>query len=396
MDRYITISKHSLVLVMLFVVQFVRMPYSQLFSYVKYLFIIVMGLYILKYIRLLKSTKYMSINVWLVLFSIIVCSSSYINRTLVYNTNIFLTSIVFCVSLIESFFCLEIMIQTVSPAIVVKTIKNCALVEIVVIDILYFCMFDFLYIKGNDYIIGSKFSIAYAHLFAFVMYIVYTMYIKRKKIIKCSILFLFSCFMCIKVDCMTGLVGLILILLMCFIINKSEFFNRTIINPYFLLTVIVLCFLYIFVADLILNNPYINNFIHTYMDEEGTMESRNKIYKLSLLALSKRPLIGYGYNSSYELGMAFGKFANTQNSVLEWIWQSGVFGTIIMITFVCSAFGKVKRNCGKLYIVLPFLSLFYVYILLGTVEITFNSVFFTLLAFMLYFSEKCDKKNIQK
>ncbi len=78
--------------------------------------------------------------------------------------------------------------------------------------------------------------------------------------------------------------------------------------------------------------------------------------------------------------MTFSSFANTQNSLLEWAWFAGWPATIMICSILYVVFAFIKSNYMKEGRVDIFsLSLFFVYMLLGTVEILIELPFFAIL-----------------
>lgn len=378
------ISISSIIIVFLYILQFVGMPYTPWFNYIKYFLILIIGIYIFKNFRLITKRKYLAVNSIAVIFSVLVVFSSFINRELVSGRNIFFAAIIFCVTMLEAFFGFEILLGLGHLKKMLKLFRNCAIAEILICDFLLLVLPDIFWKGGINCIIGSKFTVMYTHLWTIMFVLIYR-FIKNRRIFNLSfaLMFLWTVFISIKVDCVTGLLGVVVFSALMMVIVK---FNKIILNPVTLVILLAASFAFIFLYDLALGNSVVRNLIVNVFGRQNTMNSRLKIYGLALEYLQGHFLFGVGYGSAYELGMAYGGFANTQNSILDWIWQAGIPATIIMLALIILCFTKMskineisesKENLRYLY---PAAALIYVYIFLGSVEITMSNSFFALCA----------------
>ena len=90
---------------------------------------------------------------------------------------------------------------------------------------------------------------------------------------------------------------------------------------------------------------------------------------------------GMGYGSSYDLGMRYGGFPDTQNGILEWIWQVGIPTTIIMVLMFAIILTVAKKHTyyRNRKALLPLIAGAYLFTVLGTVEITIGIMYFSLM-----------------
>ncbi|MGM9637100.1 MAG: O-antigen ligase family protein [Eubacteriales bacterium] len=379
-NDHLKLSKNSVIAVCLYILQFVGMPYTPWYNYVKYGLIIVIGIYILKRVRVLFQKKYNVLNLMAIAFTALVIFSSYVNRNRVSGRNILLASIIFGAIFLEAFFTLEILTEQGSIKKTLRLFRNCAIVEICICDALMLLLPDVFWIEGIDCLIGSKFGVMYAHLWT-IMFVLICRFINQKKWfdLRMALIFIWTGFISIQVDCVTGFVGLVFLFLIMLLINK---FRKQMINPVAVTVLLVACFLFVFGYDFVLSNPTVNHLIVDVFNRQGTMNSRLSIFEMTLTYLKGHWLLGVGYGSSYELGMAYGNFADTQNSILEWIWQAGIPATLIMVLLIIFIFTRIARihSGTESKYGYPVVALIYVYLLLGSVEIMMNNTFFALCA----------------
>lgn len=391
-NRSLRISKTTLLIIGAYILEFVNMANTEWLNYLKYGIIIILSVFVFKRYNILIKRKFLSVNIIMILFSALIIISSFINRYRVSGRNIFLSSLVFCLSMTLVFLLFEILTEMNSPKMVIKVLRNCAIVETVICDFLLLVMPSVFWTGGINCIIGSKFSMAYLHLWMIAFIVSYKLLTRSKLLdLKLVLLFLWTAYISVKVDCVTGIVGSILLVT---IIILSFKYSEIFLKPCTVVLLLAFCFTFIFAYDLILNIPSVNNLIVNIFEREGTMSSRLSIYALSLEYLKGNFLWGIGYGSSYEIGMAYSGFADTQNSILEWIWQSGIPATVLMLTLFIIISYKIYifyKRYGGVY-ALPVVGMIYTFILLGTVEITMNNTFFGLYAVGLYIASFTTKQ----
>ena len=85
--------------------------------------------------------------------------------------------------------------------------------------------------------------------------------------------------------------------------------------------------LFVVLYEVVLLNPYVQTLITTVLKRSLTLTGKNNIYMQIFLNVLKKSLVygGYGYGSSYEVCVKYLYYADTQNGILEWILQTGIF-----------------------------------------------------------------------
>ena len=105
--------------------------------------------------------------------------------------------------------------------------------------------------------------------------------------------------------------------------------------------------------------------------------------------LEGKLLWGYGYGTSYDFMISKYYFPNTQNGIVEWIWQGGVFAAIVLVIIIRSLVNYVKGN-GKLSDKYKFLyAIACVFAVISSIEIIINLQYLTLLMIVYYLSINC-------
>ena len=197
-----------------------------------------------------------------------------------------------------------------------------------------------------------------------------------------ALIFLLSTYITVKVECSTGLVGeILLIILLVLPYNLKKIFYK----PISFTIAVILSFLFSVIYEIVLANPLIQNLVEIYLSKELTLTGRTYIYAMLPKVLKGHYMMGYGYGTTYEVCEKYIGFADTQNAVTEWIMQIGIVGVIILMIIFCKIFSKVQEcikndvnNEVKKYAVL--IDYIYILVILGTVEITIDNIFWGVMA----------------
>lgn len=374
------ISISSMLAIPLFLTQFIIMPYISWYNLLRYGTIIVVGLYVGRRIRVVIQKKYLFLNVISLIFSFFTIIASYFNRSRLGDRDPFLASIPFAAAFVFFLFYMEIMAEKKKVKRVIEIFFRTALVVLLITDILIFVAPSLLSIYGN-YFVGTKFRVVYLHILTIIFYLSLNQAGKLNTYKKILLILLaaWSLFIGIYVDCSTGIVGVAVLLLLLLAIKRKE---RLFLNGKFYCVMQALCLGFVFFYEFVLNNPTVEYFIVDILGRDITLTSRTRIYELVPLILTEHSgwMIGMGYGSSYDLGMRFAGFPDTQNGILEWIWQVGIPTTIIMVLMfaVILNISKQYMNEKNRGLLLPLIAGLYLFTILGTVEITITSMYFSI------------------
>lgn len=155
------------------------------------------------------------------------------------------------------------------------------------------------------------------------------------------------------------------------------------------MTILTLSTLFVVFYGVVLSIAPVQAFITQVLGRSATLTSRTRIYALIPTLLEGKLLWGYGYGTSYDLMISKYYFPNTQNGIVEWIWQGGVFAAIVLVIIIRSLVKYVKGN-GKQSDKYKFLyAIACVFAVISSIEIIINLQYLTLLMIVYYLSINC-------
>lgn len=371
MNNRFTISLYTIFEVLIYLLTFLEIRNNS----VKYGLIIIIGLFLISKVTYGILDKNRCLNRLLGIFAVV---SSFISFCSIGMTsrNPFLANVVFVCILIEFVLFVEVISAKKGIQHFLRTANICEIAICIITDILVFT-------KGGNsglYLVGTKFQVVYHHILAIALYMFVNMNrIKNRKSIKyyksffnLILLLSLTILVSIKVDCSTGIVGLIAFFIFVGLINiKKRFFTR----PIVFIGAIVLSFCFMWGFESILSNKHIIILITVYLERSLSLTGRTIIYSKMLNVMKNHWLLGFGYGSTYEICLSQIGFADTQNALMEWIMQLGIIGTICLLIVLVFAFSQLKnlRNCRQWIWLVAYI---YTLIFIGTVEITYTMYFF--------------------
>lgn len=251
----------------------------------------------------------------------------------------------------------------------------------------------------KSYLIGTKFSVSYAHIYLLAFFLSKTR--NRSVVNQINVLLLIVYitivfFITSKVDCNTGLIGCIIFVALVLILNASPSNALKKFGAPVLFTIILIgSALFAFASEQILSLPSVANFVVNVLHRDVTMTGRTEIYGVYLDVMKEHWLWGYGYIRSVNIfkPLFFG-CANAQNALLQWITQIGILSTGILVTLFITIFKQLSKN-KDLKTIMPMIALIYTFVLLGTVEITINMNFFLWMALIFMWSRQKSEEKIR-
>lgn len=379
MRSTLIVSKVTVLSVLIFLTQFISLPYFSWYNYIRYFAILIVSIYVIRRYKYLMKKKYVLVNLFVLLFSLMLIGTSYLNRYQISSRNPFLASIVFVSLLLTFLGFMEIMIEKKQVHQVINVFFKTAMIVLLITDVLI-VLFPNLYLSfGENYFVGTKFEVVYLHFFLACLYMgkINRVKFNRSESIIAIGMLLWTFCIGTMVKCSTGIVGTVILLLLLFLMKKRE---NLFMNPISYMVVQCLCFSFIFFCEFILNNPTIETFIVDILGKNTTMSGRLNIYAYVPIMLTRNNawMTGFGYATSYEIGRRSFGFPDTQNGILEWIWNAGIPTTIIMIISFMSILyisKKYSSNINKKAL-FPMIGLLYLLTILGTVEITISQMYF--------------------
>lgn len=349
---------------------------------IKYVFIVATAICLVIGFDYKSFKKHSKINTLSVIFCAVTVIFSIANRHNSFERNVVLASIVFAVVFLEFLFSMEYISDRGKIDLMIKIYFYLTLAVALLTDF-------FILTKGASdglYLVGTKFTVAYTHFNLIGFYYLYNKTRSQKSILNKRdrlvatyvvylIMILLTAFISIKTDCMTGVVGLAMLVLMLLLSNHA---SRFFINRITLFCSTAISFWFLWIYDVILQNRVISNFVTNNLNTNLTLTGRTEIYDSMPRIMSGHWLYGYGYGSAFDVCSKRIGYSDTQNALMQVMLEIGVVGSVLLIIWQLYVFFRLKRTPSVYSYSLPIVVLIYVYILIGTIEITYNIQYYCL------------------
>ena len=223
------------------------------------------------------------------------------------------------------------------------------------------------------YAFGNKFSTSYYFILLDCLYCIkYAEKIKKRIEYKAglAVLFVASFTYMYLVDCMTAAFSLIIVIVLFFSLKA----NRAILTkPLIVAIATIISLVFPFILISMIQNNSIRDFIYITLGRQRSVGGRINIYSIYLFPLLKEQLLlGFGYGSGTMFDKTGGYYGNTQNGMLEHIYNFGILGAIVLFIFIIYCYKNSNRNSATIFASL----VVYALIIAGLVEITYGYMFF--------------------
>ena len=333
---------------------------------IRYFLLVVVAMMIAPNIKILSNNTYLGLNVGIGFFCIATLIVSYINRNGYTDRNPFLAAIVFTATLVEFTLTVEIFCQREEMQNLIKVFYRMTLLVVIATDCLILFTTIHLQYGGDVFLVGTKFSVIYMH-FYLISFFIADKNVRLRTIRESSLnnailvlFFIMTMIMSIELGTATGIVGTVSLLLFLWLNEKNIGFF---LNSKSFFVALLASLLFAVFVEIILSNSVVTYIITQLLGKDVTLTFRTVIYSMLPNIMKGRWLWGFGYGTGYEVLMRHG-IVDAQNGVFDWIQQIGIFGTMLLVMWLCIAM-KRPKNDYKIY----------VFVLLATVEITFSSDF---------------------
>lgn len=398
MKNKYTVSLYSIIMFLLYIVSFstISASYWPEYNYIKYLLILIIALYLFSKAPMFFRKEFRKINGLLLLFTVSTIYVSYINKNFLFSRDTLLASIVFSLIFIELFFSIEVSCTLGKMKALIDLYYRITLVWCLFIDLSLF-VFPNLIFQNGTYIVGTKFQICYLNMLLFALALAkgklnFDKKKENRKQYNIAIIFVVvNLCISLKVNCMTGVIGIVIsFLLFAFISQKGKILK----TPLCLFICLLLSFIFIFVFDYIVSNRIIQTLVTELFQRDLTLTGRTDIYVMLPTILKDHWLTGYGYGSEYEVCRRYFAYADVQNGLMSWILQVGVLVTTVLIIIMLSIFKIMNKNESIEKNQIAIMALIYSFIIIGTIEISYSMLFFGVFALLFGISiENSTKKN---
>ena len=250
--------------------------------------------------------------------------------------------------------------------------------------------------RFETYLVGTKFSVSYFHMNLLTLWFLRNRERafsdrKAKRIIILGVPYV-AC-VSIYVDCMTGVLGCSVLLVLFLLLNTQ--FQRKLMrfnSPVLLTLCLLASVVFPFVAEAVISIPAVTYFLEEILARDTTLTGRVNIFTAFAQAMEEHWLWGYGYGNGNTVSQGMFGYANAQNALLHWILQIGIPATCLMILLMVMIFQQLYQSRNQ-SLSMAFVALIYVYIVMGTIETTFSMSF--LLWFAMIFLLVNEKKDPQ-
>lgn len=237
--------------------------------------------------------------------------------------------------------------------------------------------------RFETYLVGTKFSVSYFHMNLLTLWFLrnrdrLTSDRKAKRVIILGVPYL--AFVSIYVDCMTGVLGCVVLLVLFLLLNTQVQRKLMRFNSPVLLTLCLLAsVVFPFVAEAVVSIPAVTYFLEEVMARDTTLTGRMNIFSAFGRKMEDHWLWGYGYGNGNVVSESLFGYANAQNALLQWILQIGIPATGLLVLLMVMIFHQLYQSRNQKRS-MAFVALIYVYIIMGTIETTFN------MSFLLWFA----------
>lgn len=290
--------------------------------------------------------------------------------------------------LVELFLVMILLAETNRSKAALNFLFWYVLVLVVANDVLMFTrIMTFRSGKFENYLVGTKFSVSYRHLNLLTLWAIRANtgligWKRRASKVFTVVATAYIVLVAVRVDCMTGILGGLALMVLLGVMNsprRNKLLRFT--SPWMLLAALVLSVVFAFIAEGVMEIPAVKYVVEEILSRDTTITGRTNIYDMYIANMEGRWLVGYGFGNGNDAAVTLFGYENVQNGLLQWVLQVGVLTTVSLVAVLLQVFRQIKRrNPKNMDRILPMVAMIYVYIILGTIETTFD------MAFLLWFA----------
>ena len=401
MKKSLKLNFYPVFAILIYFVSVVKIYYIQNYNIIIMLLSLVCGLYLLFKTRYIFTRENKTINFVLFLFSIFAMISAILNMKNIDGT------LFFIIRILELFFFFEY-VEGIGKKYEVSKIFFFLSLILNFITLYYIYKDPYLAWRNDmNYLVGTKFLTSY-HAMSTYIYYLYLLKFSKKSLFKNIILYLLvglSFYISIQVDCSTGIVAnfLMIMFLLFGKIQKEKIVEKLCTPSIAIFTFLFCAFILLICYNSISSIPIFSYIVVKLLNRNLSLTGRAVVYSNLFEYIKNNFFFGIGYNNVYDLfkdTMLIGKNAyafDAQNALMEYMLYFGIFGTIFFIILVYNCFSKLKKSSFKIKTdYYPFVAGLYVFLLLGSIEITIDSLFYTYIAFFstLMLKDSYEKEKV--
>lgn len=229
--------------------------------------------------------------------------------------------------------------------------------------------------RFETYLVGTKFSVSYLHMNLMTLWYVrnrdrFRSDKKARRIIYIGMPI--ALITTIRVDCISGALGCLLLFVLFLIIDKPVQKRLLKLNsPWVLALALAISVIFPFVAETILNIPAVTYLVENLLGRDNKLTGRLNIFEAYGREMEKHWIWGYGYGNGNAAAVSLFGYENSQNALLHWVLQVGIPATACLVLLLLMIFRQLSRSSEKTRC-MPFVALIYIYVILGMIETTFS------------------------
>ncbi len=250
------------------------------------------------------------------------------------------------------------------------------LILTVITDVLLFTgIITFTSGRFETYLIGTKFSVSYAHMNLMTLWFVrnrgrFRSDKKARRVIYWGMPI--ALLTIVRVDCMSGVLGCLVLFVLFILMDRPAYSRMLKLNsPWVLLLAMSASVIFPFISESILNIPFVVYIVENVLGRDNKLTGRLNIFEVYSRETRDYWMWGFGYGNGNAAAASLFGYENSQNALLQWVLQVGVPATVCLVLFMLVVFRQLSHSNSKARC-MPFVALIYMYIVLGMIETTFS------------------------
>lgn len=361
------------------------------FSPVKYILLYLAGICsifeVLLVYRNIRKIKYFYTGLHLLLLIGTLFLSAYMNRNPVIGSSPVYGTVRLILYLVELFVMVIWTAESGRVEYVIRFLFRYLLILVAITDVVLLTRWLQFSSGGHStYLLGTKFTVAYRHIELFALWLMCDrerfLYLRRKKrwVIPMAVFIVTISYV---IDCMTGVLGIVGFLWLYLFVDKKRQTRIEQFSSPVVLGLALLCSAFAaFVIDGIVTNPIVEYVIEELLHRDTTLTGRVFIFNMFGKKMAGHWLFGFGFGNGNVAANWLFRYANAQNALLQWILQTGILAVMLLCLWMCRIFYQLHNSRAYRQIT-PIVVLLYVFVVLGTIETTFNMAFIFWFALIL-------------
>ncbi|MBE5802806.1 MAG: hypothetical protein E7319_11060 [Clostridiales bacterium] len=346
--------------------------------------------------------KYFFVFLTVCALCVILAWSMYVNRNPEIGVSPIRNTVRLILFLLEMFFLAMVIAETGRGKATLNFLFWYLLVLLIINDIALFTrVITFRIGKFEGFIVGNKFAVSYLHLDLLALWVARSRKTQKKRKYPFWLVLLIAVYMiavAIRVDCMTGVLGSVAMVGLLVLADMASKQRRPWLTSHVtLLLALFVSVLFAFVVNLIVSIPVVSRLIEDVLGRDATLTGRTNIYAVYISKLDGHWSAGYGFGNGNEVADTLFGYPNAQNALLQWVLQVGIYATGMLVFLMQQVFRHLHRKAERHTMeMVALVVLIYIYVMLGTVEISFNMtvIMWLMLAYALV-NERPRKQAVQ-